>query len=404
MPPPETLTSQIELVIDARTGEVRQAGTSAAGKVIEETRRQAERSLYFFGKVVMGYDLLTPTLHMPLCNTLQTSPPYRKLVLFPRGHLKTTVLKSMCLHALIQPDGTNVYFPKGIGALSHSLGTSTRIVLASKTASLASDTLGEIMQAYETNQLLKALWPHAVWDNPRRQSSAWNQERITLPRRDIFKEASIETVGVGGQITGYHFNMHVFDDHIDIGDANSPTTMATAIEWWKASRALMDDPDKTLEYTVGTRWAVADLYEYIMKNDPSVEPLVRRVIEDGVPIFPERYSLDTIRRLERELQTLFPLLFMNNAADPSLIDFNMECVRRFFISDGKVCFDENTYDALAEERAAAAKEIAAGRSEADSQRARDGGARDSSRKSESFNWDVLVARNDYLKFRHPKVE
>lgn len=388
---PDALTSRIELVIDAKTGEVRQAGTSAAGAVITETKRCAESSLYFFGKVIMGYDLLSPTLHLPLCNTLQSSPPYRKLILLPRGHLKTTILKAMCLHALIQPDGRNVYFPAGLGALPHTTGTSTRILLASKTASLASDTLGEITMAYETNPLLKALWPHACWSDPRKESSAWNRERITLPRKDIFKEASIETVGVGGQITGYHFNLHIFDDLVDINDANSPTTMATAIDWWKASRALMDDPDKTLEYTVGTRWAVNDLYDYIQTNDPSVEPIVRRVIEDEAPIFPERFTHDTVRRLERELGSMFPLLYMNNACDPSLVDFDMSRVRRFFISDGRVCFDEDAADLVAAEREVIATQIREGRAEP-------------AARLDAAGWDQMAARQDYIRMRRARVD
>lgn len=395
-PTPETLTDRVEIVVDARTGEVRQAGTSAAGAVIEATRAKAEENLYFFGKVIMGYDLLSPTLHLPTCDMLTRSPPYRKLILIPRGHLKTTILKAMVLHALIQPADRNIYFPRGIGALTHSLGTSTRILLASKTAQLACDTLSEITLAYESNQLLKAFWPHAVWDYPSRQSSAWNRERITLPRNDIFKEASVETVGVGGQITGYHFNMHVFDDLVDINDANSPTTMQTAIEWWKASRALMDDPDKTLEYTVGTRWAVNDLYDYIIKNDPSVECVIRRVIEDGQPIFPERYSLDTISRLETEMQSMFPLLYMNNATDPSLVDFNMDAVRRFYITDGKICYDEIPEDALSAERQGVATEIAAMRAGRPAERS-------TPLHLDKAGWDHLRARNDYLKLRRTRV-
>lgn len=395
---PETLTSHVELVIDAATGEVRQAGTSAAGQVIEQTRREAERSLYFFGKVIMGYDLLSPTFHLPECNRLQAVPPRRKLVLWPRGHLKTTILKAMALHMLIQPDGTNAYFPTGIGACGHSQGSSTRILFASKTAGLAQDTIGEIALACEQNKLLRALWPHAMWDNPRKEAPVWNRERLVLPRRDPFKEASIETVGVGGQITGYHFNVHIFDDLIDIESANSPTIMQTALDWWKTSRALMDDYDKSLEFTVGTRWAVGDLYEYIQRNDPSVDCSLRRIVEDGEPIFPERISLATVAQLQRENPERFPLLYMNNATDPTLTDFVMSSVRRFFISKGQVCFDEGPPDMVLAERARVATEIATRRSELP-ERFKVG-----RRPLDQRGWDVLVARNEYLKLRHPRVE
>ncbi len=316
-------------------------------------------------------------------------------MLWPRGHLKTTILKSIAMHMLIQPADANCYFPHGIGALPHSLGTSTRILLASKSAQLAQDTLGEIISVCEGNNLLRAFWPHAFWENPRQQARPWNAEHIVFPRKDNFKEASIETVGVGGQITGYHFNVHIFDDLIDINDSNSPTTMQTAIAWWRASRALMDDPDKSLEYTVGTRWAVADLYDYIMKNDPSVEVSIRRVIEDGEPIFPERFSLKTVERLRTEFQEQFPLLFMNSAADPSLTDFDMSQVRKFFITAGQVAFDEDEHDLVAVERARLAVEIATKRGEP---------VVPLRQALNAKGWDMLAARQDYIKIRHPRVE
>lgn len=386
---------------------MRQTGADAEGAFVNELRTRCERSQYLFGKIIMGYDLLTPTLHLPLCNAMQAPPPWRRLLLLPRGHLKTTILKTQALHAVIQPgtprtDGTfeNVYFPQGIGALTHARGTSTRILFASRGADLARSTLSEIMVAAEENQLLKALWPSAMWDDPRKQARWWNQERIVFPRQDHYKEATIETIGVGGQITGYHFNMHIFDDLVDINDANSPTTMQTAIEWWRASRALMDDPDRTLEYTVGTRWAVADLYEYIIRNDPTVEPIVRRVVEGGEPIFPERFSIDTVNRLQRELGSMFPLLYMNSATDPTLTDFNMDKVRRFWMSDGKVCYDENEHDALAIERRQLAAQLREGLEAAAAARAE---GREPTGKTGRY--DVFRARTEYLRRgRHVRFE
>lgn len=351
VPPPKTrpITGSVELVID-KNGEVRQAGSDRAGAFVVDFRRRAERSLYFFGKTVMGYDLLSKSLHLPECNRLQQTPPYRKLTLFPRGHFKTTILKALCVHICIQSgkpldDGTfdNVYFPRGIIGTPAPLGTDTRILLASKTSGLAQSTLAEIMMNIEGNELLTALWPHCFWEDTK-QARWWNQERLVLPRKATHKEATIETVGVGGQITGYHFNVHIFDDLIDIESANSPTIMFKTLEWWKASRALMHDRDRSLEFIVGTRWAVSDLYDWIIKNDPSVEPHVRAIIEDGEPILPEMFTLDMIAQMQREDPALFPLLYMNSATDRSLTDFDMERVRDYIISDGKIIFDESTDD------------------------------------------------------------
>ena len=334
-----------ELVIDAKTGEIRQAGTHQAGEIVQQFREMAERDLFVFAKGVLGFNLLNTTFHLQRCRELQEIPPYRKLVLWPRGHLKTTIMKSLTLHLLIQPKGRNVYFNKAIGGLTHDKGTSTRILLASKAAKLAEATLGEIRMIIENNQMLRALWPHCFWEDTK-HALAWNNQRLFLPRDDIFKEASIETIGVGGQITGYHFNVHLLDDLIDIEDANSPTTMATAIEWFRASRALMDDSKRSLEFTTGTRWAVGDLYEWIIDNDPSVEVTKHAMIEEGDFIFPERYDAIEMQKLQREFGTMFPLLYMNCATDPSLTDFDMSKVRTYRVVNGQIELTEDASDLI----------------------------------------------------------
>jgi hypothetical protein len=393
-----TLTRNVELVVNPKTGELRQAGADGPGKFVVEFKALAERDLFTFAKGVLGYDLLNTSLHKPFCRWLQQVPPHgsrRKLALLPRGHLKTTITKALNLHILMQPDGNNIYFPDGLGNYKHSQGTSTRILLASKTSKLAQSTLSEIMQILETNPLLRSLWPHCVWDDARREARHWNAERIVLPRKINDKEATIETVGVGGGITGYHFNVHDFDDLIDIEDANSPTTMETAINWFRASRALMDNPNKSLEFLTGTRWAVHDLYEHIERNDPSVEIITRRVVEHGKPIFPEVFDLPTIERLQHEFTVMFPLLYMNSAADPELTDFDMDLVRSFRIEQGDIVFDETEQDAMLAEHFSEAGKRSAEAATKQARIVKPG--------REGNAYDVIAARTEHMEARRARA-
>ncbi|MEE9586120.1 MAG: hypothetical protein V3W09_04390, partial [Nitrososphaerales archaeon] len=322
---------------------------------IDNLRTGCEKSLYFFAKEVLGYTLLTPSLHKPVCEFLQEFPPYRKLILIPRDHFKTTMSQAFAIHLFIQPDGSNIYFPEGLGNLNHSEGASTRILLASKTSDLAKVSLGAITTQFEQNMLLRSLWPNVVWENPRRQAKAWNNERIFLPRREtIFKEASIETIGVGGTRTGYHFNVNLFDDLIDIEDRNSTADMATAIEWYIASRAFLEKvPEhkrQSLEVTTGTHWAVHDLYSYIKENEPSVEVYIRSIVEDGKPILPEKYSMEEIEAMKASFGPLFPLLYMNNPIDPELVDFDMALIRTFRIEGSEIILEDDERDLLLAEK------------------------------------------------------
>ena len=95
-PAPTTIEQAIdsgrdELVVDAK-GQVRQAGTiTGEGQIVAGMKGKAERSLYYFWKYILALNrenILDPHLHGWFCNFLQKTPPYRKMALMPRGHLK----------------------------------------------------------------------------------------------------------------------------------------------------------------------------------------------------------------------------------------------------------------------------------------------------------------------------
>ena len=343
-----------ELVLDAKTGKPRQAGTLGENsQFVLHYKKQAEKSLYLFGKTIMGYNLLTSALHLPYCRILQNVPPYRKLTLMPRLHYKTTVAKALIIHTFIQPPEHNCYYPDNFPLYDHADGRSGRVLVASQTVDLSRGILGELAQRMIATPKLRALWPHCFWENAERQSPAWNRDKLTLPRNDIAKEASIEATGVDGTKEGFHYDFHVFDDLIGLKARNSTTIMQTAIEWFTASRAFMEDQEKTREFTSGTHWAVNDLYTHIRQKDPTVECYTRSIIEDGHPILPERFPLDIIERMKQPpplgYGVMFPLLFMNSVLDPALVDFDMTHLRYFILEDGFLQFDEEERDTILHE-------------------------------------------------------
>jgi hypothetical protein len=347
----------VDLVIDAKTGAVdEQASIEAGSGSLIEFKKQAEANLWFFGRYVLGYNLLTKSLHLDVAKFIQKIPPTRKLLLLPRNHYKSTLSRAFAIHLLIQSDGRNVYFPNGFPHRPYtSDGRLTRILLASKTSDLAQLNLGEIAQVMEQNPMLRLLWPHCFWDDPRRavrsgECAAWNNATISVRRPEVIREGSIETIGVGGVRTGYHFDVNIHDDLIDIKDRNSSAEMATAIEWHAASRAFLQDEDHCLELILGTHWAVNDLYTNLIEGDPTVEPYVRAIVEDGKPILPEAYNMQQIERMKRPRPegygNLFPLLFMNDAHDPELVDFDMSKIRYFKFKDGQISFEEDERDMM----------------------------------------------------------
>lgn len=366
-----------EVVIDSRTGKVRQAGTvDPAAAAIEEFRALAEQELYIFAKYVMGMSLMTDGFHRGECSWLQKVPPRRKLWLTPRNHLKSSVVRSMIAHVLVQPLEGNNYFPgcqdkicrfkreeleKDVGVvlecedIAHRMpGVNTRILLGRETAKHAEAGVKWLEGQWENNDMLRALWPHCVWPKGVTPKRGWNQTEMTCPRTRDRVEPSVYAIGVGGAATGWHFDMHTFDDLVTNDAANSPVVMEGAIQCFKDWRALLDSQEHSLEYTIGTHWAVRDLYYTIMYDfdgarhpDPTVAARVRSIVEDGQIVFPEMgYSWKTVLQLQAADPVMFALMYMNSLSDPNIADFNMAEVREFDWDGECLVFGSDERDAL----------------------------------------------------------
>ena len=324
-----------------RKGKVRAPGTLGedGGRMMDKVRANGTRSLYFFTKYILGRSYLTDSLHAPVCGFLQTRIASRKMLLLPREHAKTSLVShGLPIHILLQDEATNGYIP-GIS------GNDCRILLACETEARAMDHLRVIQTAFENNGLLRAIWPDKCWANPRRDARKWNDKELIIPRPNEYPDPSIRGIGVGGAITGAHPNVLIKDDLVAVEAANSPTVMMTAINWHVTSRALINS-EGALEYIIGTRWAVNDLYQYIIDNDPSVIRIVRAAIENGKPIYPEMFTLEKLDQLRREFGIMFPLLYMNSASDPELVDFDIDDLREFTFENEMLSFEMDERDAL----------------------------------------------------------
>jgi hypothetical protein len=337
------LRQKTELVVDRKSGRVRQAGADRPeGQFVQMFKRQCELSLYTFMDGVLNYWFLDPSLHKPVADWLTTTPPYRKMLIMPRNHGKTSIVaQALPLHAMIQPRGGNIYF-------QGEPGSYLRLVLAGETEEMAVRNLRVIKGALENNVLLRALWPHICWDNPRRQSAKWSDDAIIIPRDTNFPEPTIRAIGVGGAVTGMHPNMLIKDDLTTQRAANEPPTMHKAIEWHQDSRALFANPDTDLEFITGTKWAAYDLPGYIMDSDPTVQVNTewRKVVCDGKVLWPFKYGYPgAIEQLQKEHGTKFPLLFMNEVSGSDLTDFLLSDLREYVLVGGELIqFEENEFD------------------------------------------------------------
>ena len=85
----------------------------------------------------------------------------------------------------------------------------------------AEKQLAWAMAKLEGSKMLRAFWPSHVWGNARKESKKWHAQAVLIPRDQDFPEASIESIGVGGAVTGRHYCVLLKDDLATLKAANS---------------------------------------------------------------------------------------------------------------------------------------------------------------------------------------
>ena len=345
-----------EIVVDhptAETPSLRQAGTlGESNHAIDLVRSTAEASQYYFNLVFMGgHTLMQPRPHQWYCDFLQETSSFRKLLLAPRGTLKTTITEGMLLHFFIQPRDNNIYFPHGrIGYLTHNEGRSTRVLLGSKGSTLSEEKLIHVRTIIETNAMLRAFWPQCFWHDPERQATAWNNQRLFLPRTETFKEASVETTGVSATITGEHFNVGLYDDLVDEKDRFSPGNMDRAYNWVHAAHFLLDDAEHAHEIFLGTHWTNNDIYVRMKREDAGLaHRTFSAILDDGSALWPEVFPLSALNLIESKLISankgdLYALNYLNDPRHASIVSFDPGLIRYWRIDGDRFIIDDDPRD------------------------------------------------------------
>lgn len=306
-----------------------------AEQLYEELRERSLSSFFFFTKVILSYDKLSPNLHLPFCDRIVSDESHRKRgYLMPRGHFKSTIVsKSYPLWRLIR-------------------NRNTRILIVGESEKVAGKNLKDIQHNIINNQLLRWLFPEIIPKDINK--TKWSSTEILLPRDRSYDESSITTVGVGARTTGFHYDMIVYDDIIGENASQSVAAMEDAIEWFQYAPGLLDDPANGEELLIGTRWkhGNADLYGYIMEQLPeellasgrstgftwftraALENDYGRADIDGEPIFPERFTKEVLYEIRnRQKDYKFACQYQNEPTTPGAVDFELSWIKRYVVSE-----------------------------------------------------------------------
>lgn len=275
----------------------------------EDIRRDmaesASRNLFLFNTGVLGYKDLTEDCHGPLCAWHDKNESRYKETLMPRGHLKTSCLT--------------------IGKNTQKVvrNPEARILLANETATNAERFLGAIKAHAESNRVFRALYSHIIPpDNSRKHS--WSQRELTFNRQGTYTVPTIDTIGMTGAMTSRHYTHLCIDDPISADAAESQIVMDTTIRRISNLISLMDDPGRDTVDLTGTRWAFYDVYSWFEETFTPAR-FIRGDTEDNIPIWPERFTLETLAQIRKSLgEYLYSCQYRNNPRNTEVQDFNVQ--------------------------------------------------------------------------------
>lgn len=218
----------------------------------------------------------------------------------------------------------------------------------------ASNFLEAIERIFDSNELIKAILPEYV---PTNKNKDWNAHRMVLPNRKVGRrEANIEIGGIGGAAEGKHYDGLKVDDMFGLKALNamkqSGAEMVKSKNWFKTNTAtLLNGPDRCPIWVSGTRWAIDDGYDdifrdskvfagtnpenYKLAEDGIWNVFFKRAIEDGVPIFPEDFSLVFYDKLKKDDWWTYITSFMNSPQDSGLAEFSAYDLKKCYLDYDK---------------------------------------------------------------------
>lgn len=251
----------------------------------DETRRlladRGRRDLYFFCTAVLGYKDLTVDCHGPLTAFIDHDPAQFKLILYPRDHLKTSVVSigSTMQRVIRNPE--------------------ERILLANESGTNAARFLRSIRQHAESNRMFQALYGEVIPVDTKK--IRWNDSELDFVRQGRYPEPTIDSIGMTGSFTSRHYTHITVDDPISEEAVKSALVMQDVKTRLSAFLALLTEPEKDSIWLVGTRWSLDDVYQFWMDSfGERLSVIKRSAMENDEPIWPERFSKETLA-LKRQL-------------------------------------------------------------------------------------------------------
>lgn len=270
--------------------------------------------MFFTATALLGFQDLTDHFHYEMCHIMEMADYYKRLLIWvPRNHYKSSI-------------GTITY-PAWRGLRNPS---ETGLVVAN-TATNSEHFVGQIASAYEKNQFLREWFPELKPELSKR----WNAKEKCLPRPRDWPEATWETAGWNTKVTSRHYDYIIFDDIVDEETYQSIELMAKLIERFeqRIKGCLKPPVHDRVVIVVMNSWSSIDLAQHIVENHPEFHVYYRQAIidtpEGKKALFPEKWPLERLLKLQEQDPYTFACQFMNNPVDPNIMENKVEWLTEY---------------------------------------------------------------------------
>ena len=279
-------------------------------------RELADSSLYYFTKAVLHRDYLRKSPHGAVCQHLQDCYRNRRWceLIQPRGFLKSTIATEA--------------LPIWAGAQDPE----QTFLIVMNTQPNAQKQLAVIRREWESNEILRGLYPEVVPDTDK---VTWHTNAACLKRKTIgLSEATYECAGVRSSLASRHYMNIIGDDLIaatenpETGEEYEPTRedIAVACTWLNRMPPLLQNPRDGWFSNVGTRWCEDDTFAHT-SNWNMARHQVDSLDADGNPTF-DMYTLDVLEQREKMLGPyLFSALYRNKPMSAKDRTFHREWIQ-----------------------------------------------------------------------------
>ena len=210
---------------------------------ITHLQELCKTDLRFLCKNVLHMTFWEDSLHNDLVRELNLSDK-KKLILMPRGHLKSTIVTVGWSIQQVLKD------------------FNIRILITNAVWDMAKKFLREINGLLTTKSNLSDLF--GQFDGV---GSKFTEAGLTIAQRTsgVITAPTVSTAGIETALAGNHYDIIIHDDLVEESNINTPEQIQKVIRFYQNSLDLLDPGG--IMIIIGTRWAMTDLYGHLIESE-----------------------------------------------------------------------------------------------------------------------------------------